>query len=37
VTDTAWLIIAIVAGAAFAVGWLKREQWIHRRRAHRKK
>ena len=36
-SDTAWLIVAIVAGAVFTVGWLKREQWIHRRRANRKK
>ena len=35
-TDTAWLVIAICAGAVFAVGWLKREQWIHRRRGNRK-
>lgn len=34
-TDTAWLVLAICAGVVFAVGWLKREQWIRRRRANR--
>jgi hypothetical protein len=32
VSDTAWLIVAISAGVLFALAWLKREQWIHRRR-----
>jgi hypothetical protein len=36
VSDTAWLIVAISAGALFALGWLKREQWIRRRRASRR-
>jgi hypothetical protein len=36
VTNAAWLVVAIVAGAAFAVGWLKREQWIHRRASRKK-
>jgi hypothetical protein len=32
VTEPAWLALALVAGALFAVGWIKRELWIHRRR-----
>jgi hypothetical protein len=33
VTDTAWLVVAIVVGVLFALGWVKREQWIERRRS----
>jgi len=33
--DTAWLILALVTGGLAALGWIKREQWIHRRRARR--
>ena len=32
-SDTAWLVVAVVAGVALAVFWVKRELWIHRRRA----
>ena len=31
-TDTAWLLVAVVAGIAFAVFFVKRELWIHQRR-----
>lgn len=31
-SDTGWLIVAVVAGVLAAVGWVKRELWIHRRR-----
>ncbi len=31
-TETAWLIVAVVVGALAAYGWIKREVWIHRRR-----
>jgi hypothetical protein len=32
VSDAGWLVVAIVAGALFVVGWIKRERWIARRR-----
>jgi hypothetical protein len=31
-SDTAWLIVAVVFGVLAAFGWIKRELWIHRRR-----
>ena len=31
-SETGWLIVAIVAGILIAVGWVKREMWIRRRR-----
>jgi len=31
-SDTGWLVAALVAGALMAVGWVSREIWIHRRR-----
>jgi hypothetical protein len=34
-SDVGWLIVAIVAAIVFGVLWLKREIWIHRRRAGR--
>jgi hypothetical protein len=30
--EAAWLVIALVGGGLAAFGWLKREQWIRRRR-----
>ena len=30
--DTAWLIVAIVAGVLAMIGWIARERWIMRRR-----
>lgn len=30
--DSAWLIVAIVAGVLTVVGWIVRERWIIRRR-----
>jgi hypothetical protein len=35
-SDTGWLVVALLAGAFFAVFWVKRELWIHRRRARRR-
>jgi len=35
VSDTGWLVVAIVAGVLAAVGWVSREVWIHRRRRRR--
>jgi hypothetical protein len=32
VTEAGWLALALVAGVLFAIGWVKRELWIHRRR-----
>jgi hypothetical protein len=34
-SDTGWLLVALIAGVAFAVFWVKREVWIHRRRRRR--
>jgi hypothetical protein len=34
-SDVGWLVLAVVVGVVFAVLWLKREVWIHRRRARR--
>jgi hypothetical protein len=31
-SDTAWLIVAVLFGAVAAYAWIKRELWIHRRR-----
>jgi uncharacterized membrane protein YbhN (UPF0104 family) len=33
--DTAWLIVAIVAGVLAVIGWIARERWIMRRRRRR--
>jgi uncharacterized membrane protein YbhN (UPF0104 family) len=33
--DTAWLIVAIVAGVLALIGWIARERWIMRRRRRR--
>jgi uncharacterized membrane protein YbhN (UPF0104 family) len=33
--DTAWLVVAIVAGALAVIGWIVRERWIIRRRRRR--
>jgi hypothetical protein len=35
-SDFGWLIVAVVVGVAFAVAWVKRELWIHRRRSERR-
>jgi hypothetical protein len=35
VTDTAWLILAVAAGALIAAAWVVRERAIHRRRRRR--
>jgi hypothetical protein len=34
-SDTSWLVVAIVAGALLVVGWVSRELAIHRRRRPR--
>ena len=36
-SDAGWLAVAVVAGALFAVGWVKREMWVRRRRARQGK
>jgi hypothetical protein len=33
VSEIGWLALALVAGALLAYGWIKRELWVHRRRA----
>jgi uncharacterized membrane protein YbhN (UPF0104 family) len=33
--DTAWLVVAIVAGVLAVIGWIVRERWIIRRRRRR--
>ena len=35
-SDTGWLIVAIVAGALVAIGWVERELWIRRRRRRKR-
>lgn len=35
-SDTGWLIVAIVAGIGFTIFYVKRELWIHRRRRGRR-
>ncbi len=35
-SDTAWLVVAIVAGILAVTGWIAREGWIYRRRRARK-
>jgi len=32
VSEAGWLVVAIVAGVLFVVGWIERERWIVRRR-----
>jgi hypothetical protein len=32
VSDTSWLIVAVVAGTLLVAGWVSRELAIHRRR-----
>jgi hypothetical protein len=34
-TSLTWLIVAVIAGALIAYGWIKREMWIRRRRRDR--
>jgi hypothetical protein len=34
-SDTGWLILAVTVGVLAAIGWVKREMWIHRRRRRR--
>lgn len=34
-SEGAWLAIAVIAGTLFAWVFVKRELWIHRRRARR--
>jgi hypothetical protein len=36
-SDTAWLIVAVLFGAVAAYAWIKRELWIHRRRRQRER
>jgi hypothetical protein len=31
-SDTGWLLVALLAGALAVIGWIKREAWIRRRR-----
>ena len=35
-TETAWLVVAVAAGAVAALTWIVRERWIYRRRAARR-
>jgi len=37
VSETAWLVLALAAGAVAAFAWIVRERWIHRRRAARRR
>ena len=34
-SDAGWLILAVTVGVLAAIGWVKREMWIHRRRQRR--
>jgi len=34
-SETGWLIVAVVAGTLLVVGWVSRELAIHRRRRQR--
>jgi hypothetical protein len=34
-SETGWLILAVVVGVLAAIGWVKREIWIRRRRQRR--
>lgn len=31
-SDTGWLLVALLFGALAVIGWIRRELWIHRRR-----
>jgi hypothetical protein len=31
-SDTGWLLVALLAGALAVIGWIRREVWIHQRR-----
>ncbi|HET8578396.1 MAG TPA: hypothetical protein VFO18_14980 [Methylomirabilota bacterium] len=35
-SDTGWLVLAIVVGSLATVGWIQRERWIHRRRRRKR-
>ncbi|HEV8436893.1 MAG TPA: hypothetical protein VGT40_02260 [Methylomirabilota bacterium] len=35
-SETLWLLVAVLCGALFAFVWIKRELWIHRRRQRRR-
>jgi hypothetical protein len=35
-SDTSWLIAAVIAGTLLVVGWVSREVAIHRRRRQRR-
>jgi hypothetical protein len=37
VSETAWLVVAVTAGAVFGFAWIARERWIYRRRAARRR
>jgi hypothetical protein len=37
VSETAWLVVAVAAGAVAAFAWILRERWIYRRRAARRR
>jgi len=32
VNETAWLVVAVVAGVVLAAAWILRERWVRRRR-----
>jgi len=36
-SDTGWLLVALLFGALAAIGWIKREMWIRRRRQQQRK
>jgi hypothetical protein len=35
-SDTIWLVVVLVSGSLAAIGWVKRELWIQRRRRQRR-
>jgi hypothetical protein len=35
-SDTSWLIVAVITGTLLVVGWVSREVAIHRRRRQRR-
>jgi hypothetical protein len=36
-SDSGWLLVALLFGALAAIGWIKREMWIRRRRQQQRK
>jgi hypothetical protein len=36
-SESGWLLVALLFGALAAIGWIKREMWIRRRRQQQRK